>query len=249
MMPSRAGLEQRLMGIDVEARALQASGFRPALASVPSAHGILGALAAGVMLAGLLGFQSVRTWTERDHVRLAWLPEHFRASSSHPAAVASAKTKEPVIIAAGEIPGLTEEVAQKLAKGEYEVVNDGFGRRVRGPLAKWENFAPSRVVPLPVVAKRVSTPTQQAYAKVSAELLLQPYARNSVNAFIAVRVPMDGSVGLMVFNGRERRLADNQAFALHDEPADHTWYQIDQRRVIYLGVPAELRREKTLASE
>lgn len=246
---SNTGLEQRLMGIDVEARTLQASGFRPALASVPQLTGLAAGLVVGVLCATGFTLQSVRSWSERDHSRLVWLPQRLQAEPARPAAVAAGEPNKSNEISVGELPGLTEEMIQKLAKGEFEVVNDGFGRRLRGPLVKWENFSPTKVAPLPVRAKQDSTPIQQAYAKVSAELLLMPYARNSVNAFIAVRVPVDGGVGLMVFNGRERRLADNQAFALHQEPADHTWYQIEQRRVIYLGVPAELQRQKTLASE
>ncbi len=245
---SCAILERQLGEIDAEARARQASGFRPALAGVPQLPELWCGLAAGTLLAVVLCVQSTVAWSERDHSRITWLPDRLKTAPKQTASVA-AKSMQSDIPEAEAIFGFTPEMAQKVARGEYEVINDGFGRHLRGPLTKWENFAPSRVMPLPVSVRQVSTPLQQAYAKVSAELLLQPYARNTVNVFIAVQVPMHDGVGLMVFNGRDRQLADKQAFALSEAPADHTWYQIDQRRVIYLGVPPELKREKTLASE
>ncbi|HET7537729.1 MAG TPA: serine/threonine-protein kinase, partial [Candidatus Didemnitutus sp.] len=219
----RAQIEQQLRQIDSEAVALQASGFRPAYASVP----LLGDLWGGLMVGGLafafLTVYSAATWPGREHGRNAWLPKGLQSGTARDNSTADASGPAGNA-AANALEGLSPEMMQKVAKGEYEIIDDGFGRRLRGPLTKWESFAPASVQALPVLTRQASTPLQQAYAKVSAELLLSPYGHNAVNVFLAVRVPTAQGFSLMVFNGRDRRLEGTQAFSLGQSLSEHTWY-------------------------
>lgn len=122
-----------------------------------------------------------------------------------------------------------------LATGKYEVVDDGFGRRLRGPLQKWENFAPPGVASLIVEARAPASPEQAAFAVVSATMALQPYLRDSVGVLLAVRVPTTRGVGLLLFNGRERRLLEREVLLVRGEPVERTWYEVEGRRVFYVG--------------
>ncbi|MBI2516700.1 MAG: serine/threonine protein kinase [Opitutae bacterium] len=146
-----------------------------------------------------------------------------------------------------DLPGLPPGLAEKIASGEYELVKDGFGRTVRGPLTKWDLAPPAVVASLPVESRAPATPAQRAFALVSGELLLQPYAHNAVNALLIIRVPTKDGYGLMMYSARDRKLLDGDTLYLRNPVADRTWYRFDQRNVVYLGVPAELENENSLA--
>ncbi len=139
--------------------------------------------------------------------------------------------------------------AHLLATGRYDVVDDGFGRRLRGPLRRWDHFAPREVARLVVNARAPALPEQAAYAVVSASLLLQPYVRDSVVGLLAVRVPTTRGFGIVVFNTRDRQLIDHDVLLL-ERPVplvERTWYALDHRRVLYLGTPLPLNSEISLA--
>jgi hypothetical protein len=122
-----------------------------------------------------------------------------------------------------------------LATGKYEVVDDGFGRRLRGPLQKWDTYAPPKVESLVVEARAPASPEQAAFAVVNATMALQPYLRDSVGVLLAVRVPTTRGVGLLLFNGKERRLLEREVLLVRGELTARTWYELEGRRVFYVG--------------
>lgn len=128
-----------------------------------------------------------------------------------------------------------EDPESLLATGKYEVVDDGFGRRLRGPLQKWDIYAPPDVATLVVEARAPASPEQAAFAVVSASMALQPYLRDSVGVLLAVRVPTTRGVGLLLFNGRERRLLEREVLLVRGELVERTWYAVEGRRVFYVG--------------
>ncbi len=134
-----------------------------------------------------------------------------------------------------------------LATGRYEVVDDGFGRRLRGPLQTW-NFRPSPPVPpLKVAARATASAEQSAFAMVSAAVLLQPYPKKGISVYLAVRVPTTRGFGVMVFNARDRKLASREVLLLERPLERETWYELRGRRMFYLGTPAALEAEFSLA--
>lgn len=128
----------------------------------------------------------------------------------------------------------------------YELTNDGFGPRQRGPLRPWD--VPS-VEPRPTSVHSVkpASATQRAFARVGGELLLEPYPRHDLKLTLAV--PIDSSDGTIVvlYDTEQRELADLRAFHLRDVLQDKTWYWLGNRRVVYLGVPPRLPAQNTLA--
>ncbi|MCR6655911.1 MAG: hypothetical protein NVV63_08860 [Opitutus sp.] len=136
---------------------------------------------------------------------------------------------------------------QLVASGLYEVVDDGFGRGLRGPLKSWKLHAPGEVAPLPVKAHAPASADQAAFALVSATLTLQPYARSAVHVLLAVRVPTTRGFGVMIFNTRDRVLVSREVI-LTEEPLEHeTWYQLGRRRVLFLEPPLPIGEEISLA--
>lgn len=134
-----------------------------------------------------------------------------------------------------------------LATGRYEVVDDGFGRRLRGPLQSW-NFRPAEPVPpLRVTAQATASAEQSAFALVSAAVLLHPYPKKDVRVYLAVRVPTTRGFGVMIFNARDRQLASRDVLLIERELEGKTWHDLRGRRLFYLGTPPGLEAEFSLA--
>ncbi|MBA3850105.1 MAG: hypothetical protein C0502_08925 [Opitutus sp.] len=128
----------------------------------------------------------------------------------------------------------------------YEEFNDGFGRRPRGPLKPWDVPA-VEPRPLSVRGMAKASAVQRAYAKVGAELLLEPYPRKELEVTIAVPVPTPGEPGLVLYDSWAREIVDPRAFFVPAGLTDRTWYWIGNRRVVYLGVPERLAAQISLA--
>jgi hypothetical protein len=127
--------------------------------------------------------------------------------------------------------------------GIYEEADDGFGRYLRGPLIAWEAPAVIAGPPLRVERQRPANADESAYAVVSGELLLRPYPRKAVAGLLAVRVPSASGVAVMLFDARDRQLADRRVFLLHDLAENHGRHQLGDREIMYLGIPPSLNTD------
>lgn len=134
-----------------------------------------------------------------------------------------------------------------LATGHYELVDDGFGRRLRGPLQRWDQYAPAEVASLKVLSRAKALPEQSAFAVVTATLQLRPYMRDSVRVLLAIRVPTARGTGVMVYNGRDRGLLDRDVRLVRGGLRENTWYELEGRRVLFLGNPVPLEATNSLA--
>ena len=141
------------------------------------------------------------------------------------------------------------EVEALVATGRYEVVDDGFGRQLRGPLKKWTMYATGPAAPLDVVARATASAEQSAFALVSGTVLLQPYARKGLNSFLALRVPTTRGFGVMLFNGRDRQLVDQTVLLVREPLVDQSWYHLNGRKVVFLETPPALQSEISLAPQ
>lgn len=121
----------------------------------------------------------------------------------------------------------------------YEVYDDGFGRRQRGPLQAWD-VPPEAPQPMRVTEVRPASPAQRAYARVGAELLLEPYPRKDLKLTLAVPVPTGGVWAVVLYDTGDRELADRRTFFLTEAPDPKRWYWLGNRRVVYLGAPPRL---------
>ncbi len=129
----------------------------------------------------------------------------------------------------------------------YEMVNDGFGRRRRGPLRAWD-IASTPPQPITVLRINPASASQRAYARVGAELLLEPYPRKDLKVTLAVPVPANGEWAVVLYDTGESELADRRTFFLPGAPLEKQWYWLGNRRVVYLGPPPRLPElQKTLA--
>ena len=128
-----------------------------------------------------------------------------------------------------------------VATGKYEVIDDGFGRQLRGPLRQWTFYAKETIHPLEIIARAPASAEQSAFALVSGTLLVDPYPRKGVNVLLAVRVPTTRGFGVLVFNTRDRKLLDDEVLLVGEPLQAGAWYQFGSRRIGYLGTPAGLQ--------
>ncbi len=122
----------------------------------------------------------------------------------------------------------------------YEIEDDGFGGKRRGPLRAWP-LPPNGVHrSFAVTSQRPTTPAEAAQALVSAELLLDPYPRNGLDVLLAVPVS-DGDpnrIGIVIYEPKSRELGDPNTYYLAEPPAGAAWYNLaGHPRVAYLGLP------------
>lgn len=142
---------------------------------------------------------------------------------------------------------VVSDAAELLATGQYEIVDDGFGRRLRGPLRRWDRFSPPAVPRLRIQARRPASAEQAAFAVVSGSFYLRPYLRETTRILLAVRVPTTRGTGLLVFNARDRRLFDREVLLVGGPLEEDAWYELDGRRVLYIRNPLPLDATISLA--
>jgi hypothetical protein len=125
----------------------------------------------------------------------------------------------------------------------YEIVNDGFGGRRRGPLKHWDVPKPAVPLVLNVAGQAPASGAQSAFAVVSAELLLAPYPRQGRKVLVAVAVPRPQGMrpAIVLYDSATGRLADGWSYRVGSELTPATWYTLTGREVVYLGLPGALQ--------
>ncbi|MDP1580326.1 MAG: hypothetical protein Q8M02_08610 [Candidatus Didemnitutus sp.] len=141
---------------------------------------------------------------------------------------------------------ISEKDSGEAATEIFEVFNDGFGRRPRGPLRPWD-ISTNEPTPLPVRGMRAAKPSQQAFARVGAELLLEPYPRQGLHARLAVPLAVEGRWAIMLYDTSNFGLADGRLFFVEKLPPERAWYWVGNRRVLYLGAPEVSGWQNSLA--
>lgn len=162
----------------------------------------------------------------------------FAPTASGPTPVATAASV-PLV----EPEPLIEVIGADGKVGLYEIVNDGFGGRRRGPLKRWDVPKPAVPIPLQVTSQAPASGAQSAFAVVSAELLLEPYPRHGRNVLVAVAIPRlrDLRPSIILYDSVTGRLADGLNYGLGSDLTPLSWYTLSGREVVYLGLPAAMQ--------
>ncbi len=141
---------------------------------------------------------------------------------------------------------VSEKKSGDASREIFEEFNDGFGRRPRGPLRPWD-ISTNEPTPLPVRGMLAAKPSQQALARVGAELLLKPYPRQGLSARLAVPLEVEGRWAVMLYDTSSFGLADGRLFFIEKLPPERAWYWVGNRRVFYLGAPEVSGWQNSLA--
>lgn len=194
--------------------------------------GIVGAVQLLKNLGQRLGYQALSiAWSDSGNERSS--PNRYAAD-----------TPEEIEAELEKLPNISPVMAEKVRKGQYEIVKESFGYTLHGPIQKWNFTPPALVPPLPIESRAPATSAQRAFALVSGELLLRPYRKKGVTALFIVPIPTKTGFGLMVYNAKARKLMDNVALTVRKGPATDAWYRVDHYNVIYLGAPSQMDADK-----
>ena len=105
------------------------------------------------------------------------------------------------------------------------------------PLVKisWPFKTPVEAKPIRVQESVVAQPEQIAVAEEMAQLLVNGYVATTINATIAVQVPVEKGVGLMLYDGRTGKISDRKVYTVAYLPFSRSWIEVDSKKVIFLG--------------
>jgi hypothetical protein len=105
----------------------------------------------------------------------------------------------------------------------------------------WTFSEPSTVPRLTVTGYVTPTAQQIAAGLVDGQRLLYTYIPSQTQGVVAVPVAHDGSPAFLLYDARKRQLVERRIYRVATLPAvTPTWYQLDDRKVLYLGPPPPL---------
>lgn len=99
----------------------------------------------------------------------------------------------------------------------------------------WPFKAPKDAQPLRILETTPSLPEQTALAQELAELLVDRYDPKTINANIAIQVPTEKGVGLMLYDGRTGKVTDKKVYMIGFVPFPKSWIDLDSKQAIYLS--------------
>ena len=99
----------------------------------------------------------------------------------------------------------------------------------------WPFKTPLEAKPIRLQSSTVALPEQMAVAEEMAQLLVERYDPKTINATIAVQVPTEKGVGLMLYDGRTGKISDRKVYIIAFVPFSRSWIEIDSKKVIFLS--------------
>lgn len=78
-------------------------------------------------------------------------------------------------------------------------------------------------------------PEQSSVAEEFGALILDRYKAETVKDLVAIQVPVEKGVGLMLFNGRTGKLAGKKVYVIAYVPLNKSWLELDSTKAIFLN--------------
>ena len=129
------------------------------------------------------------------------------------------------------IPRVVEEVAEE-SPAAYRDWSFGDPRRQR---VAWNLPRPAAIPLIDAEKTLVATPDQVALALVEGERELLPFLRRSVKPLVAVPVPTEAGVGLILFDSRNGTVAERRVYLVGRLPPAPSWLKLAGHEVVFLG--------------
>lgn len=130
------------------------------------------------------------------------------------------------------------EKALKSGAGEAQrTAEDYFYDDPTKPRARWDVARPAEAPAVPLAKVKPASPDDVAMALIEGQKLLLPYQQSTVDSLIAVPVAGSDGSGLMLYDGRNRRVIERQVLLPTELPTDKSWFEVDKLKVFYAGAP------------
>jgi hypothetical protein len=98
----------------------------------------------------------------------------------------------------------------------------------------WPFKAPSDPQVVHVHESAIALSEQLGVAEEMAQLVLDKYDPKTINAIVAVQVPTEKEVGVMLYDGRVGKITDKKVYTIGFVPFSRAWIEIDSKPVIFL---------------
>ncbi len=130
-----------------------------------------------------------------------------------------------------------EQAMKAAPPGMERTAEDLFFDNPANPRARWDVSRPDEAQRVPLAAVKPASPDDVARVLIDGQRLLLPYQQSTVDSLIAVPVEGKDGTGLMLYDGRNRRIIERQILQPSELPADKSWFEIDRLKVFYAGPP------------
>jgi hypothetical protein len=179
------------------------------------------------LLATGTAWRGVQEPPKRSPIDWVW-PKQARISNDSKGDETKPKTLElkPVVTPAHVDP--TDDVAE-LAKAKR------MAEKAAESLIKmsWPFKMPSEAKYVGLHETLSATPAQSAAAEEMARVIESHYEQATINAIVAVQVPTDKDVGLMLYDGRAGKISDKKVYVIGYVPFARSWIELDGKRVLF----------------
>jgi serine/threonine protein kinase len=133
---------------------------------------------------------------------------------------------------------LAIENAMKAAPADAKLTpEEYFYGDPRKPPARWNIAKPASAPAVAIARVKPATPDDVALALIEGQRLLLPYQQKSVDALIAVPVNGNNGAGLILYDGRNRRVVGRELLLPAQLPAEKSWFEVDRLKIFYVGEP------------
>jgi len=151
-----------------------------------------------------------------------WKPQPGAASAIDPKAAAAMAIEKALTAGPPD---------EKLTAEEY------FYGDPSKPRARWNVAKPTQAPVVPLARVKPASADDVAAALIDGQRLLLPYQQNSVDALIAVPVSGADGSGLILYDGRNRRVIGRQVLLPSQLPSAKSWFEVEKLKVYYAGEP------------
>lgn len=98
----------------------------------------------------------------------------------------------------------------------------------------WSFRPPPNPQGVRVIKVMEPTPEQNREAREAGEYLVRPYTPSTIDNWVALRVPSDTGVALMLYDGKTGKVADKRVFIIQYVPLPRSWLMLGDHRAIFL---------------
>ncbi len=99
----------------------------------------------------------------------------------------------------------------------------------------WPFKTPLEAKIVTVLESNAALPLQKEVGEELAQLLVARYDPKTIKAFVAVQVPTEKGVGLMLYDGRVGKISDRKVYMIGFVPFPRSWLEIDSKKAIFLN--------------
>jgi hypothetical protein len=151
-----------------------------------------------------------------------WSPQRENPQELDPKAAAALAIEKAMLAA---------PASEKLTPDEY------FYSDPQKLPKRWNVAKPAAAPAIPVARVKPATADDVATALIDGQRLLLPYKQSSVDALIAVPIGENAGSGLMLYDGRNRRVITREVLLPAQLPSEKSWFEVDKLKVFYAGTP------------